>query len=175
MFIICLAFFFWQVGRLQEIADDLLHLAQGQRVTIESLYQELGNTNYSLNVCLENASSQSEEIGFLQEQYSNLSTTLLSCDFSLMQCESSKHLPEFFNLTKSFAEGHAGWYRAGNYSCVNYSNDLATVLKENGYSAWSAVGTAPGVDGCHEWVKVLVNVEPQTGEVVKNYAQGACR
>lgn len=72
---------------------------------------------------------------------------------------------DFVVLAQRFALNHE--YNLTGYNCVNYTNDLARIMDELGFSYQKVVGCEDG-DGntskCHEWLRLMVDFEPQTGK-----------
>ena len=72
---------------------------------------------------------------------------------------------EWLYVARRFAANHQ--YTNINYTCVNYSNDLYKLGTELGFRLKKKYGCVPKENGgCHEWLSMEVDIEPQSGAFV---------
>lgn len=73
-------------------------------------------------------------------------------------------LKQFFALGQSFAYSHM--YNITSYNCVNYSKDFKVILDSYGYDTMLIRGCRENNSGCHMWLRVSFDFEPQDNEIV---------
>lgn len=77
---------------------------------------------------------------------------------------------DFLSISKEFASQHPikSSYDAEKYNCVNYSVGLVEKLRDAGYLSTVIIGDLDKENsiGKHAWVGVLVQINPQTGNII---------
>ena len=89
-------------------------------------------------------------------------------------------MPEYARIASLYASDHKGEYDIDSFNCVNYSRGLSELYKERGIEHEVMTlcnDTIIEVDGtnhtfCHAYVRVYVDIEPQTGEPLNKSKYG---
>jgi len=92
-----------------------------------------------------------------------LSLVLIGQVYLILNIDTQKPLYE--RVIKRFADTHT--YNLTTYNCVNYSEDLAFILDNLGYQTTQEKHIKQE-NGTHRRLNLILEIEPQTAEVIVN-------